>query len=140
MLVRLLYASRTIDAPEQTVAQILAAARDKNLQRGVTGVLVCGGPVFLHVLEGNRRAVSDLFGHIQRDPRHTDIELLSLQDISERRFGAWALGVVNVGQINASTLLKYSEVPELDPYSVPGATSLALMEDLVATAAITCHA
>ncbi|MCK9514532.1 MAG: BLUF domain-containing protein [Ottowia sp.] len=140
MLVRLLYASRTVDAPERTVAQILAAARDKNLRRGVTGVLVCGGPAFLHVLEGNRRAVSDLYGQIQRDPRHTEVELLSLQDIGERRFGAWALGVVNVAQVNPSVLLKYSEVPELDPYSVPGATSLALIEDLVATAAITCHA
>ena len=140
MLVRLLYASRTVDTPEQTLTQILAASRDKNLQHGVTGVLVCGASVFLHVLEGNRRAVSDLYGHIQRDPRHTDIELLLLQDIGERRFGAWALGVVNMGQVNASTLLKYSEVPELDPYSVPGTTSLALMEDLVATAAITRHA
>lgn len=140
MLVRLLYASRTVAAPEQTVAQILAAGRDKNLRRGVTGVLVCGGPVFLHVLEGNRRALSDLYGRIQRDPRHTEVELLLLQDIAERRFGAWALGVVNVAQVNTSTLLKYSEVPELDPYSVPGATSLALMEDLAATASITCHA
>lgn len=140
MLVRLLYASRTVDTPEQTVAQILGASRDKNLQSGVTGVLVCGGPVFLHVLEGNRRAVSNLYGHIQRDPRHTDVELLLLQDIAERRFGAWALGVVNVAQVNASILLKYSETPELDPYSVSGATSLALMEELAATAAITCHA
>lgn len=140
MLIRLLYASRTVDAPEQTVSEILAAGRDRNLQRGVTGVLVCGGPVFLHVLEGNRRAVSDLYGHIQRDARHTDVELLLLQDIAERGFGAWALGVVNLAQVNTRILLKYSEVPELDPYSVPGTTSLALMEELAATASITCHA
>lgn len=140
MLVRLLYASRTTAAPKQTVAQILAAARSKNLQQGLTGVLVCGQSVFLHVLEGNRRAVSQLYGQIQRDPRHTDIELLALHDITERRFGAWALGVVNVAQINKSTFLKYSERPELDPYSMPGTASLALLEDLVATASITCHA
>ena len=33
-------------------------------------------------------------------------------------------------------LLKYSEKPELDPYAVSGKVSLALLEDLMATAAI----
>jgi hypothetical protein len=35
-----------------------------------------------------------------------------------------------------STLLKYSEKPELDPYLVSGQVSLALLEELMATAAI----
>jgi hypothetical protein len=33
-------------------------------------------------------------------------------------------------------LLKYSERAELDPYSVSGAVSLALLEELMATASI----
>jgi len=33
-------------------------------------------------------------------------------------------------------LLKYSEKAELDPYSVSGAVSFALLEELMATAAI----
>jgi hypothetical protein len=32
--------------------------------------------------------------------------------------------------------LKYSEKPELDPYAVSGKVSLALLEELMATAAI----
>jgi hypothetical protein len=46
------------------------------------------------------------------------------------------MGQVNVERINASILLKYSEKAELDPYSVSGTVSLALLEDLMATASI----
>ena len=46
------------------------------------------------------------------------------------------MGQVNVSKVNTSILLKYSEKPELDPYAVSGKVSLALLEDLMATAAI----
>ena len=80
--------------------------------------------------------VSALYGHIQKDPRHKDVALLHYEEISERRFGGWTMGQVNLSKLNHSILLKYSEKPELDPYSVSGKVSLALLEELMATAAI----
>ena len=72
----------------------------------------------------------------QRDARHKDVVLLHYEEIFERRFGGWTMGQVNLSKLNASTLLKYSEKPELDPYKVSGKVSLALLEELMATAAI----
>jgi hypothetical protein len=46
------------------------------------------------------------------------------------------MGEVNMSRINASILLKYAEKPVLDPYSVSGKVSLALLEELMATASI----
>jgi hypothetical protein len=46
------------------------------------------------------------------------------------------MGQVNMSKLNASILLKYSETPEFDPYSVSGDVSLALLEELMATASI----
>ena len=46
------------------------------------------------------------------------------------------MGQVNAGRINNSILLKYAEKTELDPYSLPGKVSLALLEELLATASI----
>ena len=56
--------------------------------------------------------------------------------IGERRFAGWSMGQVNMSRLNPALLLKYSERPTLDPYSVSGRVSLALLEDLMATAAI----
>ena len=81
-------------------------------------------------------AVSELFGHIQKDVRHKDVVLLHFEEISERRFGGWTMGQANLNKLNHSILLKYSEKAELDPYAVSGKVSLALLEELMATASI----
>lgn len=136
MLVRLLYCSRAVDTRPEAIDSILSQSRQHNPVTGITGILCYGGGIFLQAIEGGRMPVSDLYGHIQRDPRHKDVALLHYEEISERRFGGWTMGQVNVNKVNHSILLKYSEKPELDPYSVSGRVSLALLEDLMATAAI----
>lgn len=136
MLVRLLYCSRAVDTSAEAIESILSQARQHNPVSGITGILCYGGGIFLQAIEGGRMQVSELFGHIQRDARHKDVALLHFEEISERRFGGWSMGQVNISKLNHSILLKYSEKPELDPYSVSGRVSLALLEDLMATAAI----
>ena len=136
MLVRLLYASRALDTSQEAIEAILAQSRQYNPTCGITGILCYGGGIFLQAIEGGRMAVSELYGHIQRDPRHKDVALLHYEEISERRFGGWTMGQVNVRKLNQSILLKYAEKPELDPYSVSGKVSLALLEELMATASI----
>lgn len=136
MLVRLLYASRAVDSSEAAIESILSQSRHSNPTCGITGILCYGGGIFLQAIEGGRTAVNELYGHIVRDSRHKDVVLLHYQEISERRFGGWTMGQVNTSRINASILLKYAEKPELDPYGVSGAVSLALIEELMATASI----
>jgi len=136
MLVRLLYCSRAVDSSPDAVESILAQSRQHNPLSGITGILCYGSGVFLQAIEGGRMQVSDLFGHIQKDPRHKDVALLHFEEIAERRFGGWAMGQVNLTKLNHAILLKYSEKAELDPYAVSGRMSLALLEDLMATAAI----
>jgi len=136
MLVRLLYASRAVDCSASAIESILHQSRERNPGNGVTGVLCYGGGIFLQALEGGRMTVNALYGHILRDPRHKDVVLLHYQEISERRFAGWTMGEVNTCRINASILLKYAEKAELNPYSVSGDVSLALLEELMATASV----
>lgn len=137
MLVRLLYASRA-SAPltSEAIDGILAASRKGNPNLGVTGLLCHSGDIFMQVLEGGRDAVSALYGRIAADPRHQDVILLSYEEITERRFASWTMGQVNLSKVNPSILLKYSERPVLDPYAVSGKVSLAMLEELIATASI----
>ncbi|MBP9954122.1 MAG: BLUF domain-containing protein, partial [Ottowia sp.] len=43
MLVRLLYASRAVDASPAAIEAILTSARQHNHESGITGILVYGG-------------------------------------------------------------------------------------------------
>ena len=136
MLVRLLYASRAVDPQPSVIESILAQSRQFNPSTGITGILVYGGGIFLQAIEGGRAAVSELYAHIQKDPRHKDVVLLHYEEISERRYRGWTMGQVNLSKLNTSVVLKYSELPVLNPYAVSGQVSLALLEELMATAAI----
>ena len=57
--------------------------------------------------------------------------LLQYREITERRFPGWTMGHVNLKKINPSLLLKHSELPELDPFSVPAAASSTSDESFV---------
>ncbi|MBL8327560.1 MAG: BLUF domain-containing protein [Rubrivivax sp.] len=137
MLVRLLYASRAVRAIDQEeLLAILRQSKAANPRHGITGVLCLSDGIFLQVLEGGRSAVNKLYNRIAADPRHTDVELLLYQEIGERRFAGWSMGQVNMSRLNPSLMLKYSATATLDPYAVSGAVSLALFEELVATASV----
>ena len=137
MLVRLLYASRAAQAVTPAVIDaILTQCRSHNPALGITGILCHGGEVFRQVLEGGRDAVNALYGDIVRDPRHRDVAVLHFEEVTERRFAGWTMGQVNLAKINPSIVLKYSEKPVLDPYAVSGRVSMALLEELIATASI----
>jgi len=138
MLVRLLYVSRAADGqvtPELTES-IMASARAYNLANGITGVLCYGGDIFMQAIEGGRTEINALYSMILRDDRHCDVVLLHYEEIQERRFGGWTMGHVNLTKLNTSVVLKYSEKPELDPYSMSGKISMALLDELMLTASV----
>ena len=137
MLVRLLYASRSEGAVTHDIIEsILQSSRQHNPAMGITGVLCHGGDVYMQVLEGGRDAVNALYNTIVRDARHHDIALLHYQEASERKFAGWTMGQVNLAKVNPSLLLKYSDRPVLDPFATSGRASMALLEELIATAQI----
>ena len=139
MLVRLIYASRTAaDVDQDTLAAILRQCKENNPALGITGLLChCSSSgIFMQALEGGRSAVNRLYMKIATDKRHSDVELLNYEEISERRFASWAMGQVNMNRLNPALLLKYSATPVLDPYGVSGKVSLAMLDELVATASI----
>ena len=139
MLVRLMYASRAAESVDaEALTAILKKSKEKNAAAGVTGVLChcANAHIFLQVLEGGRGAVSAIYNRIAQDPRHREVVLLSYEEIGERSFSGWAMGQVNMNRLNPALLLKYSESAVLDPYSVSGKASLALFNELVATASV----
>ena len=137
MLVRCLYASRAVEHhPAHALDRILEKSRKNNPPRGITGLLCYSNGTFVQVLEGGREAVSALLGTLYTDNRHRGLQLLLLEEIGERHFGNWSMGKVNIDAVNSGALLKYSEKAELDPFSGPGRSTLALLIELAATGSI----
>ena len=77
-----------------------------------------------------------LFNAIVRDDRHANVRILVFEEIAERRFSGWTMGQVNIDKVNPSLLLKYSKKAVLNPFNCSGHASMALLEELAATAAV----
>jgi hypothetical protein len=138
MLVRCLYASRPAQPFDgRALDRILEQSRKNNPNQGVTGLLCVADNLFLQALEGGRDEVCELFNTIVRDDRHSQVRLLIYAEISERRFGNWTMGQVNIDRVNPALLLKYFKRAELNPFEGSGQASLSLLSELVDTAAIT---
>ena len=89
---RIVYCSRNAigrDAAGRDLEQILAAARRNNAQVGVTGALLYSKGFFAQVLEGPFEAVQQVFERIQIDHRHTDVVILTAENVTDRNFADW---------------------------------------------------
>lgn len=141
MLVRCVYASRaaTVLSPD-IIEDILGKSRINNPANGITGILCYSGDIFIQVLEGGRDEVCELYNAIVRDQRHTQVRLLVYEEIRERKFRNWTMGHVDLSKVNPGLLLKYHEKPVLNPFTSSGHATLALLDELVDTAAISSRA
>jgi hypothetical protein len=96
---RLVYYSRNrISGTSAEVAAgvdaILASAQRNNSQLCVTGALIFNGGIFAQVLEGSRRDIELTFERIQRDERHSDVEVLAFEEVQNRQFPSWSMAFV----------------------------------------------
>ncbi len=98
MLKRIKYVSRFAQLlSAEEIVQLAGNASEKNHRLDVTGILMSSGGMFFQILEGPPKAVEELWAAIERDPRHTDVLLLSSEEGIERRlFPDWGMGAIDL--------------------------------------------
>lgn len=97
-LSRLIYKSTATPevVPNQMLRDIEEQASAANTEKGITGLLVLTGGIFLQVLEGSARDLTALFGNIIADKRHRALELVTFQPIGGRCFAEWSMRTVDL--------------------------------------------
>lgn len=132
-LTRLVYASRTklVEADRTgEIERIIASARRRNAQNDVTGFLMVTPTGFAQVLEGNQHNIAETYGRIVVDPRHVDIRLLAEDQIAERRFPNWSMGLAEQDETTMFIFGLYGVTPESDLTEQPADALLDLAGEL----------
>ncbi|MEJ8854559.1 BLUF domain-containing protein [Variovorax robiniae] len=92
----ILYCSKlTTGVSPAVVGAIVAHARVRNAQSGVTGLLVFDGDRFCQHFEGPRDAIVRLMDRIGDDPRHTDVRVVYEGPLGQRRYPRFEMGLVD---------------------------------------------
>ena len=73
-------------------ANIVRKARITNKMLGLTGVLIFDGIRFCEQLEGDTIHINNRLECIRKDPRHTDMNLLHVGPLEQRRFTRFSMG------------------------------------------------
>lgn len=96
-LYHLVYCSRaTPGVDDADVQRIIATARRRNPELGVTGMLVFGSGIFFQWLEGPRDNITALMSRLRADRRHDGIVLLNeVEEARERLFPDWDMELVS---------------------------------------------
>lgn len=131
MLVRLLYVSQPVGPVTTTMTSlILEKSKSYNKRENITGILCQGSGLWMQILEGERSKVNVLYSRIMADRNHHHVELLSMDEITQRRFGEWSMALVYLSKDDP--LVKMAH-PEFDPYSASAKDALAILDELIKT-------
>ena len=117
---RLVYVSRR--APElglEDAIELITTAAERNAVSGITGFILMAPKFFLQVLEGDAEHVTETFGRIQKDPRHSDLEVLEEAVVEQRSFAQWSMGFASGGAERTALLQEAgidddTELPGMD--------------------------
>ena len=111
--------------------QILAISIRNNSDRGITGGLVFNRKFFVQALEGEHAVVTQTFARINSDPRHKDIVIAEMGSVSERLFGAWAMGYAGKTALFNKLCVEHGHAGEFDPKNMSGSDLTAFILALV---------
>lgn len=100
---RLIYRSRAHPSAlgKKTLEEISTTAEKNNKDDGIVGVLIMSGDQFLQVLEGPVRFVNQLYLKISKDERHSDLELITYEQINTPYFFDWSMRLINLDELEA---------------------------------------
>lgn len=91
-LYHLIYTSKpAVRAGEKILLEILEESQNGNFKNRISGLLVFHRGRFIQLLEGRESDVKELFAIIQRDRRHTDIEIVCEGSSPTRAFPTWIM-------------------------------------------------
>lgn len=128
-IVSLTYRSEAVREPSRSELDALVAnARVRNHNAGITGMLLHDSGRFLQTLEGPPDSLEEVWGAIKRDPRHGAIEVLSHHMIPARLFSGWDMQFYSRTSRLGNVVALGSGVAALTDH-IPDAAKFALSGD-----------
>jgi hypothetical protein len=100
-------ASQVFTKPE--LQALLQEIRQKNIELGITGMLLHKDGNFMQVLEGEQEALTRLLTNIERDSRHRGLLVLLRGTSEERLFPDWSMGFRDLADQSPEKTPGYSD-------------------------------
>ncbi|WP_084494889.1 BLUF domain-containing protein [Alkanindiges illinoisensis] len=119
---RMVYASKATfkpfkagDSIDKDVKDILTTARRENKKNNLVGALYYGNGCFFQCLEGNQQDIDQLYAKLEKDPRHHELKVLSLEPVEQRSFSSWEMKYATIDR-EVRAFLRTHQMGKFNPY------------------------
>lgn len=119
---------------EADISKMLLRSQSQNLQNGITGCIVYHNGEFLHLIEGDKKSVTDLFKRITGDTRHVHVNFLFDSEVDERTFNYSYISGEQLASINAlqeTLMLSCAQLVELKKTAINKSTAIKFYWEMV---------
>ena len=86
---RLIYLSTSNNLNDHDLTNLLVKSQKSNRLNNISGILIHKNGEFIQVLEGEKKAVLDLFDVIEKDSRHKNVIAFDKKEVSKRYFSGY---------------------------------------------------
>ncbi|MBB5186950.1 hypothetical protein HNQ57_001213 [Zhongshania antarctica] len=118
MIFYLIYVSSAVNLlTDEELLLLLRQSQAKNVNLGITGMLLYKGGNFMQMLEGEEKTVRELYAAIRKDPRHHNVLTIITGSPKARNFKDWSMGFQNMDKIADLPNYKYYIKENLTLYS-----------------------
>jgi hypothetical protein len=104
------FSTATVPMSGEELAALGRECAEVDSHVGITGMLLHKNGDFLHVIEGSKAVICDMFARLSADPRHTNIRKISDRTIAHREFAGQAVSFKNLDELPPGS-------PYLSPFS-----------------------
>jgi len=104
---RITYISRMSSTlPVSEVENIGLVSAANNRKKSITGVLIFVQGLFFQLLEGEEKAVDELFATIKEDDRHEEVMCLKTENnVTVRLFPEWSMKMINLDRNDSEIMM-----------------------------------
>lgn len=127
---RLIYVSRSPTRFPAEMKAILTSSRRNNARFEITGALCFLEGVYCQYLEGEKKALEDLYQILLSDSRHQDVKLIELCSIDRRLFTDWTMALVSWNKQTRALFKALNPVGTVDLYAVTPANAAVTFDVL----------
>lgn len=130
--VGLAYCSKPVNFSFKQTDEILQISRRNNERDALSGALVYDNSTYLQWLEGGASEIRSVFERICRDPRHSGIKILTVQELDDRWFPEWSMtaAVTQDQTLRGLKLLPHVSLSRFDPFAWSEADVTCFMDAL----------
>ena len=127
MIVQLVYISTPIGKKIDEIENFISSARERNAKKGISSIMLITECAYLHCIEGERAAVSELYNKICNDTRHSHCTILRFNELPKREFDDFHATVYRLSSFDTLGVNTVCPVSIIDLHTISAARAMTLL-------------